>query len=107
MGQIKLFIKRYGLLLLLAVYEAAMYLIWNYYGNTFIFAEASSAQSLLLAWVLLAPIIVASWYIATKYPEQPQVLKNICRPVWRVLSVILALITVSSLLILLFPGIAV
>lgn len=106
MGQIKLFIKRYGLLLLLAVYEAAMYLIWNYCGNTFAFAGASSTQSLLLAWVFLAPIIVASWYIAAKYPEQQQVLKNICRPVWRVLSVILALITVSSLLII-FHGIAV
>ncbi len=106
MGQIKLFIKKYGLFLLLAVYEATVYFIWNYFGNTSVFDEANSVRSLLLAWIFLTPIIVTAWYIAKRFPKQQQVLKNICRPVWRILSVILALITVSSLLVILFPGIA-
>lgn len=101
----KAFIKKYAVFLLLAVYEAAAYLAWGCLKNAPVLAEPNSLRSLLLAWVFLAPAVAAAWYAAKKFPEE-QKLKAVCRPLCRGLAIVLLLITVSSVIVLLFPGVS-
>ena len=106
MEKLKEFIRKYGLLLLLAVYEAVAYIIWLCIRDTQVWLNINNVSSLLLSWVFLAPMIAVTWYIAKKFPEGQRTVKAFCRPVWRVLAVVLALVTISSVIMLLFPGAA-
>lgn len=104
MHKLRNFLKKYGIILLLALYEAlacaaaASLMDHKEWGD-------SPLISLLLAWVLLAPVVAAGYFISKKQPEQEDTLwKSFWKPVYRVLGIVLLLVTVASIAMLFIRG---